>query len=350
MPVFTVTVTNVSIADEPPDVNQPAELDLVLRRLRHDSQTPSLALAGRPRPLSGGFWAEMWALPLTQPAGPLPAEVVLRLAPDAALAARETVVQSGAAAQGFPTPRIHASDTSHNGWRAWSVMDLAPGRPLLAGLGGVRALSSLPRLATSLPDALARVAADLHRLDPDPIDNALDELGGGSVGIDSLLDHYLIQAEALDDQPLRRLVERLAGTRPPDEPRVVCHGDLHPFNVLAAGDRHIVLDWTAARIAHPAYDLAFTRLLLANPPLHAPRALRPVIDAAARRIANRFLASYAKLGPYPVDPDILEWYHSLHACRILIDLGGWRASGAADSRGGHPWFAIEPTVRALLDA
>ena len=339
----------VSIADAVPGVKPPAELAHVLERLRQQSLNPGLELDGPPRPLSGGFWAEMWTLTLSQPAAPLPAQVVLRLAPDAQAAARETVVQAAVAAQGYPTPRIHVSDTGRGDLRAWSVMDFAKGQPLLAGLDGLRALTSLPRLATGLPDTLARVAAELHRLDPEPVESELDTLVAGSAGIDGLLEHYIGHANVLPDPPLRRLVERVAATRPDSTLRVICHGDLHPFNVLANGDQHVVLDWTAARIAHPAYDLAFTRLLLANPPLHAPRPLRPVINVAARRIAKRFLATYTKLSPHPIDADILAWYHSLQACRILLDIAGWRSAGTADRHAGHPWFAIEPTLRPLLN-
>ena len=340
----------MSIADVASEVKPPVELPHVLERLRQQSLTPGLELDGPPRPLSGGFWAEMWTLPLSQPAGPLPAQVVLRLAPDAQAATRETAVQAAVAAQGYPTPRIHVSDTGRGALRAWSVMDFATGQPLLAGLNGLRALTSLPRLATGLPDTLARAAVALHQLDPEPLEAELNTLVAGSAGIEGLLEHYVGHVHALDDPPLSRLVERVATTRPDSKLRVICHGDLHPFNVLANGDQHVVLDWTAARIAHPAYDLAFTRLLLANPPLHAPRPLRPVINAAARRVAKRFLTTYTKVSPHPIDADTLAWYHSLQACRILLDIAGWRAAGTADLHASHPWFAIEPTLRPLLDA
>ena len=339
----------VSIADLAPDVKPPAELPHVLERLRHRSRTPNLELNGPPRQLSGGFWAEMWTLPLTQPAGQLPAQVVLRLAPDAQDAARETAVQTAVAEQGYPTPHIHDSNTGRGDLRAWSVMDFAAGQPLLAGLNGLRALTSLPRLATSMPDTLARAAVELHQLEPEPVEAELNMLVVGSGGIDGLLEHYVARVHALDDPPLQRLVERVATTQPHSTLRVICHGDLHPFNVLSNGDQHVVLDWTAARIAHPAYDLAFTRLLLANPPLHAPRVLRPVINAAARRVATRFLTTYTTLSPHPIDADTLAWYHSLQACRILLDLAGWRAEGTDDVHRGHPWFAIEPSLRPLID-
>lgn len=90
--------------------------------------------------------------------------------------------------------------------------------------------------------------------------------------------------------------------------------------------------------------------LLAHPPLQAPRPLRPIINGAARRIASRFLTTYRTHSPHTIDSDALTWYHSLQACRVLLDLAGWRADGTADLHRGHPWFALEPVVRPLLSA
>lgn len=337
----------MSIAAAAADSN-PAELEHALAALRK-LVAPNLQLAATPKRLGGGFWAEMWTLKLHQPGPDLPDRVVLRLAPDAQLAAWETTIQAAVADQGYPTPAIRASDHEpHGSERAWSVMDHAPGTPLLGGLSGLRAIGSLPRLATRLPDTLARAAAGLHRLDPEPVETALDRATDRTIGVDGLLDHYLSRARQLSDAPLQRTLERLAGNRPDARLRVVCHGDLHPFNVLADGDQHVVLDWTAGQIAHPAYDLAFTQLLLANPPLPAPKPLRPIINAAARRIADRFLATYHKIGPHPIDADTLDWYRTLQGCRIMIDLASWRADGTTEAHQGHPWLAIEPALRPLL--
>jgi aminoglycoside phosphotransferase (APT) family kinase protein len=352
LPVFTVTVISVSIADPTSAVNHPAELDTVLDYIRRQFHAPELALDGPPSRLGGGFWAEMWTLTFAAPTdGGLPGRVVLRLAPDAQLAAWETTFQAGVAEQGYPTPTIRSADFTPAGkGRAWCVMDHATGTPLLGGLSGLRALGSLPRLATSLPDTLARAAADLHRLDPQPIETALIAATDRTIGVDGLLEHYLARARDLGDAPLKRTLERLATTRPDPQLRVVCHGDLHPFNVLTDGSRSVVLDWTAGQIAHPAYDLAFTHLLLANPPLDAPKPLRPIINGAARRVANRFITTYREIGPYPIEGDTLDWYRGLQGCRILTDLATWRAAGDLDTHRGHPWLTMEAALQPLLAA
>ncbi len=343
---------NVSIAHSTADVNLPDELAAVIERLRSDFAAPGLAIEGVPTRLSGGFWAEMWSVAFSpETNGSLPERIVLRLAPDAALAAWEATFQSCVHEQGFPTPAIFARDIAPTtARRAWSVMEHADGQPLLSGLNGIRVLSALPKLATSLPDTLARAAAELHRLDPAPISAALEELGERRPGVDGLLGNYIDRSKDLSDRALRRFVERLATTRPAAGGDVVCHGDLHPFNILANDGGIVVLDWTAGQIAHPAYDLAFTHLLMSNPPLAAPKSLRPIVNAAAQRLANRFLTTYQRVGPRPIDSDTLDWYRRLQACRILADLAGWRADGTIDQRQDHPWLSMEPTLKPLLAA
>ena len=88
----------------------------------------------------------MWTLPLTGPtSAEAPTKVVLRLAPDTRLAARETTIQTGVAAQGYPTPRVYASSGPHDRMRAWCVMAFAAGHPLLCGLSGLRAITASSR-------------------------------------------------------------------------------------------------------------------------------------------------------------------------------------------------------------
>lgn len=339
----------VSIAAASSNVNQPAELATVIGHLRDNFDSPLLHLDGPAARLTGGFWAEMWTLALTGHADPVaPNRVVLRLAPDARLAARETTIQAGVAAQGYPTPRVYATAGSQDGMRAWCVMEFANGHPLLGGLNGIRAITALPRLATGLPDTLAKVAVELHRLNPDPIVAALAAIGETESGVDEILEHHHARAVELSDERLARVVEQLAAGRPVAGRPVICHGDLHPFNVLTDNGHRVVLDWTAARLAEPACDLAFTHLLLANPPLTAPAVLRPIINTAATRIANRFIATYAKLSGTTIERERVDWYRKLHATRILLELAGWRTDNTADQHTGHPWFQMEPGLRNLV--
>jgi aminoglycoside phosphotransferase (APT) family kinase protein len=344
-PVDTVTVIAVSIVANDRNVNPP-ELNAVLEGLRKSS--PGLELAAPAEPLGGGFWAEMFVLRIRGHGPELPEAVVLRLAPDADLAIAETTIQRCVAERGYPTPRIIAASAVDAPRRHWAVMQLASGRPLLDGLSGLGALAQLPRLARTLAKTLGDVAAHLHALDVQPTLDALEREGVDRRDVAGIVDYYGMVANAVDDPLLARAVETLRATMPPPSHEAVCHGDLHPFNVLADGDRVTLLDWTAARVADPAYDIAFTSLLLAHPPLDAPAPLQRVIRRVAGLLARQFRRSYDQRAQQPIDPRQLEWHTHLHLCRVATDVAAWRHQGRLDAHAGHPWLAMEPAVRARL--
>ena len=122
---------------------------------------------------------------------------------------------------------------------------------------------------------------------------------------------------------------------------VLCHGDMHPFNVLADDSGGVtVLDWSAAVLAPQTYDLGFTSLLLAEPPLVVPGPLRPVVRGAGRALSNRFVRAYERAAGVVVDRAVLEWHQALICLRALVEVAGWVAAGTIDDRGGHPWVLV----------
>ena len=124
---------------------------------------------------------------------------------------------------------------------------------------------------------------------------------------------------------------------------MLCHGDMHPFNVLVTDDGALtVLDWSAAMLAPATYDLGFTSLLLAEPPLVVPGLLRPIVrraGAPCRRFVRgtsppRVYESTATLGVAPGA--------DLPACPRR---GGWLGQRRGDRRTwwpslGHRWRRV----------
>ncbi len=330
-------------------VNHSPELAAALAALRVVAGTAGLALAAPPTPLTGGFWAEMWTLDLAGTDGAIADRVVLRLAPNADHALWETTMQRAVAEQGFPTPRILAAGTPTATAGPWSVMELATGHPLMAGLSGAGAIAKLPRLARALPRQLATAAAQLHALDPGPVSDALTAAIGQPVGLDGLIQHLRDRLATIGAGELASHLDALLNTRAAPGPDVVCHGDLHPFNVLTDHGRLTVLDWTASQIAEREYDLSYTALLVSSPPLSVPGSVRPVINGAARWLARRFLTEYARLTPsHTVDAARLAWFHRLHTIRILMEVAEWEATGSVDDHGDHPWLIMRPSLEAGL--
>jgi aminoglycoside phosphotransferase (APT) family kinase protein len=299
---------------------------------------PDARLARPPVPITGGEWAEMWRLEVQGTPEGVPRDLVLRRAPDEAMGAKEVAAQRAAAEAGVATPAVHLSGPS------WSVMDFVTGSPLLAGL----ALRHLPAIARRLPDQLAGTMAAIHRTDPGPIVQAVRGAAPTvALTLDELWPHLRGAAETCDPDLVAAL-DGLADRRPPPGGEVLCHGDLHPFNVLADGDRLTVIDWTGAVVAPPAFDVAFTWMLLRYPPLVVPAPLRPVVGGAAGWLARRFVGRYRAANP-AADVERLEWYAAVHAVRVLIDLAGWRQADDPRAR-SHPWRLVEPGVRGLLAA
>jgi aminoglycoside phosphotransferase (APT) family kinase protein len=281
----------------------------------------------------------MFRLPVSgQPDGVAP-EVVVRLAPHRAMGAKEAEVQRVLAAAGFSTPRVWLTgpDDERGGW--WSVMDLSPGAPLLAGLDGPAAIRRAPFLLRTLPSQLATAAAALHRIDPAPITAAVSAAAPSvawSTG--EILDQLRLGAEGLGRSDVLAALDHLALDLPETGGEVVCHGDLHPFNVLERDGDLVVLDWTGAVLAHPTFDVAFTQLLLANPPLALPPALRPAGRVAGGMLGRRFVTAYARANPNAsLAP--LPWFRALHCARVLVEAERLQIEHGPGG-GGHPFVLL----------
>jgi aminoglycoside phosphotransferase (APT) family kinase protein len=320
----------------------PAEIRTGLRSVWPDVEVKTV------QELTGGEWAAMARLAVTGVPDRVPDEVVLRIAPDADMGAKEIAVQRAVGAAGVDTPRIHATGPAGGPFPGtWAVMDFVDGTSLLAGLDGVAALRQVGPLLRGLPSQLADTMAAIHRVDPAPVvDQVRAAAPSVALTVAELLEHLAAGADGLDDPTLAKALARLHEIQPDDGDLVLCHGDLHPFNLLAVGDRVVVLDWTAAVVAPAAYDVGFTWLLLRYPPLAAPPALRPVIAMAAVAISRRFVRSYRNACPAS-DLHDLSWYTALHGARVLVDLAIWESTGD-ERRHHHPWRLVAPGARRIV--
>jgi tRNA A-37 threonylcarbamoyl transferase component Bud32 len=99
---------------------------------------------------------------------------------------------------------------------------------------------------------------------------------------DRLLNKVRRCAAAIDPA----LGEVLDGLPAPARPLWLCHGDLHPGNVILSGAGPIVIDWFDASRGDRAGEVARSRLLLRGAtgdelPSHLPGATRPMLVALA---------------------------------------------------------------------
>ena len=317
--------------------------------LRSTTGIPGLEYEHQPEPLHGGFWAELLSFSLSNPPDGWPAELVARLMPDPGTARKETIVQSAVAGAGFPTPIVRASGGPNCGLGlAFLVMDKAAGGPALSGLDGGLDPGDVPRLLRQVPELLAGSMARLHALDPDLVRGELEQVREVPVTVAGMLAMGEQFAEEFGRPDLVRAIRWLTDHPPAPATDVICHGDLHPFNLLADDDRVTVLDWSTALLAPRAHDVGFTSLLLSEPPLRVPGWQRPLVRRLGGELARRFLRSYQRQTATTIGSGELRWYQAVSCLRALLEAASWVHQGVADTRSGHPWFVSGPAFARRL--
>ena len=317
--------------------------------LRVGTSSPGLEYGRRPEPMRGGFWAELLSFSLANPPDGWPSELVARLMPDPGSAGKETIVQGAVAAAGFPTPPVRASGGPDAGLgRAFMIMDRAAGAPVLSGLDDGLTPADLRRLLRRVPQLLATSMARLHALDPDLVRGELEQVREVPVTVPGLLAALTRFAGEFGRPDLARAGRWLAEHAPGPTPDVICHGDLHPFNLLADGDRVTVLDWSTALLAPRTHDVGFTSLLLSEPPLRVPGWQRPLVRVFGRVLARRFVAGYERQAAVTVEPGELRWHQAVVCLRALVEVASWVQEGTAGTHAGHPWLVSGPAFARRL--
>ncbi len=263
------------------------------RELAAASGRPEVALDGGLQDLDGQS-AELYAFRVADPPPTLAGPLVLRLPSGSADA--ERAVHTAVAAAGYPTPalRLHGDGSSGLG-RPFLIMDRVDGRTPLDDAG----VRGLPRLFRDLPVVLAGLLVDLHEVPTAGLEG--DELDA----TEGLL-------AAVPDGPDR---DWLVAHRPPPAPSVICHGDLHGFNLLVRdGEVVAVVDWELAGLAPRELDVARTEVILATLP-GVSGVARRLLRGRSARSARAIVDAYAARAP--VDADALRWFGVLHAARLV---------------------------------
>ena len=299
-----------------------------------------------PHRIGGGFWAQIYGFELDHAPATFVGPLVLRVMPDAVAGRRETIVQRWLADTGYRTPSVLASGTAPGLGAAFMVMPLAEGRSPLTGLRLGPALFRLRPILKTLPAILVDAALQLHECEP--------------AGLRVLLDDAGVEASELGAAPYLAALEGATSNqssgfdllrswfddhRPTPANAVVCHGDLHPFNLLIDDTGAVtVLDWTSATLAPREMDIGFTSGLLRCAPIGVPGPLRPIIARITTHLATSFIDSYRNTTE--IDAHAVEWWEALQHARCLADLAHGRLTPGSVVGPFHPF---ETSARAMTD-
>jgi aminoglycoside phosphotransferase (APT) family kinase protein len=301
----------------------------LLDDLRARLDRPRLDFSEPPSPISGGFDTQIFAFRLRDAPAPFAGPLILRMlgpGTDPSRVLRERAVQNAVAALGYPAPRVvHATtDTTALGG-AFLVMERVPGRVLPeARLMGMSAV-------------LVEWQHRLHALEAEAVLKALDaetprgRAPGTFAGHLADLDG---RTRAPGLEGLRPICRWLIEHHPAAEARqVICHGDLHPLNILVDGGRVTgVLDWPNAIVADAAYDVAATRVILAYAPVDLaglPVAARWLARGARRLMVHRYVSGYR--ARKALDARALSYYEVAACMRALVRVAETRVAGTAQT-------------------
>jgi len=310
--------------------------------VRGDTGQATVDYAEPPVRLGGGFFTENHAFSLRGAPAPWDGALVVRLFPKEAppdLARREAAVQQILATQGYPAPPIvWFEDGARLCGRHCFVMRRLPGSALIGGIRPRELLPSAHKLLRQLVNVTASAQAWLHRLDASPL---VERLGDVPLGVERWFEHLA----AFDG--LAAGLDWLVANRPPDAARmVICHGDLHPGNILTDRDRLTgVLDYTVVTIAEPALDVGYTTMSFDITPIDAPAPIRRVAARFGHDIGRRYVAAY--VAATGADLTNQRYYEALRCASELTNVVSFRRARARGEQHDAPrptWDAVVPEM------
>lgn len=249
--------------------------------------------------------------------------MVLRLYPehtDTKRAKMEKILHNYLADQNYPTPRIHFTSTDPTILgEPFTVMDYIQGE-------------TLHNHGKDYAKILAQTAADLHKVDPKPLQNLFKSEDIS----ENLYTGFHEREQYVKDYNLDWLnpaIQWLKENKPSSN-LGICHGDLHEHNImLEDGKVSGVIDWSHFSFDDPCRDVGST-LTLYKVVIPCYRS-----EEEGRRLKERmdkFLEYYCKFRE--LDLDNLEYYEALRCFGELTEIGRievqrkWGVFDAAASR------------------
>ena len=99
----------------------------------------------------------------------------------------------------------------------------------------------------------------------------------------------------------------------------ICHGDLHPGNILMTLEGPVVIDWMSASRGRAIGDLARTELLLATGglPEGIPAAAKAAVAAARSPLAKLYVRRYLKAARGSGSEGLAAWRLPVLAARLV---------------------------------
>lgn len=219
--------------------------------------------------------------------------------------------------QDIPMPKAlhYDADGSELGGKT-IILEFVDGESML------RRAKSAPRdVQLHYADALAGLAAQIHRIDVNGAPDELNRAGDWDGYLDGCIEAWRrVDAAHGESLPVFRYLARwLQDNRPAKAPLCLIHGELQASNIMVDGAGRLrAVDWEMARIGDPREDLGWSLFIggVVQPP-----------DFVGMDL-DRFCASYrdaSGLGPDVINPDAIRYFSILPQAGpfgLLLDMVG----------------------------
>ena len=219
-------------------------------------------------------------------------------------AAGEVEAAKTAHAAGAPTPA--ALGVVEVGERTGIVFEYVNGRSLM------RTLSAKPWLLRRGARELAELHARIH--------------GCSAHNLPRQLDSFRSLIESAEGLSRRQRDAALNAVERLPEGDSLCHGDMHPGNVIEGEDGLVAIDWATAVRGDPLVDVSITAMImqLGELPPGTPWLLRNVLPFARDLVRREYLRSYGARR-YARD-ELCAWQLPLAAARLGRGVSGERTT------------------------
>jgi hypothetical protein len=237
---------------------------------------------------------------------------------------------------GYPVPEV-VSD-QHD--RGVVVYRPAAGASLASSM--VDDFMAVPKLLAGF----GRIHARLHDLPAAALDGLDLCRAAGVTPLDELTDRADVDAVQGElDAELTWLAKN--HPRPADEREVLCHGELNPVHVYvvdADPATECPVNWTRARRAAPAFDVAATTTAFWTAPLYVESTVqRTALKMIRDSLISGYLKAYTEASAVGLDDEALAYWQAFHLGWLATDLarrvhdepvGPWEPAASAPNPAG----------------
>ena len=265
----------------------------LLNYLRTETKNPELQYTSPPKPLTGGYEAQMYEFTLLNQPKNIPEKLVLRILPADAPryeAYMTGTIQTYLANQNYPTPKTHfiQPQTETLGGQ-FIIMEYIQGKTMYESYSN--------HYSAKL---MAEIYHELHSIDPTPLIRQFKEANVSEKWFQGLVwrEEY-IQTQVKWLRPALKWVKE---NYPTDRiNHRICHGDLHPLNIMVRNEKVVgIVDWGCLKIEDFHYDLAELRSV--------SLVLAPIFlnDSRWKNLFPEFLEVYRELGSF--DESLFDFF------------------------------------------